>query len=685
MFRLFKHNVITCVRSEKFLNMANYTNALIHENSPYLLQHAHNPVNWQPWGEEALSRAKKENKLIFISIGYAACHWCHVMERESFEDAGLAGILNAHFICIKVDREERPDIDQAYMSAIQLMTGSGGWPLSCFATPDAKPFYGGTYYPPDQFREIVNQLQELWTREPQKIDDSAKNLYEGIVNSDLIREKNEHETSVDPSDLFHKLSRDFDSAEGGMKRVPKFPMPGIYLFLLHYYDYSGDEPALSHVRLTVDKIIRGGIYDQLAGGISRYSTDQKWHVPHFEKMLYDNARFISLLSALYSLRPDEDYRKSLYECTGFLEKEMAGDDGGFYASIDADSGGEEGQFYTWTAAEIDEAAGDHVELIREYWDIIPGGNWESGKNVLRVRKDPEELAGQFSMSAGNVRKVIAEVTARLKSVRDRRDKPAIDTKILTSWNALVVKAFADAWQATGDRHFLDSAIRTGRFIRDNLINEDHSVRRSLKGRIPGFLDDYAFTADAFLALYEAGFEEEWLAMVEKLLEKILEDFYNIQTGMFYFASATTADSVVRQSEVADHVLPSSNAVLASLLLRASKHFDDDVFRRIARQMINNVMPYVQKSPAFFPEWAGLLLQMKREPAEIVITGPDCLEIRQKFTQKYLPGVLFAGAREKSEYPLFRDRFVPGSTRIYVCHDGSCRLPVSTVKEALNQL
>ncbi len=664
--------------------MEKYTNSLVHENSPYLLQHAHNPVDWLPWGKEALERAMHENKLIFVSIGYAACHWCHVMERELFEDVSLAELLNRNFICIKVDREERPDIDQVFMSAVQLMTGSGGWPLNCFATPEAKPFFGGTYYPPAQLTDIVQQLTDIWKNEPQKIYESADSLQNSIAGSELVKEKNEYEHEMAPGDIYNKLASEFDCEDGGLKRVPKFPMPGIYSFLLKFFHYSGREEALNHVILTVNKIIRGGIYDQLGGGIARYSTDKFWFVPHFEKMLYDNARFISLLSSLYAITKEPGFKKILYDSADFLERDLARKEGGYYASLDADSVGEEGLYYTWNKADIDVIAGDHGNLIKAYWGITTKGNWESGKNILAVSKEPDELAKTFGLPVDRVVKIIDETVKKLRDFRELRNKPATDTKILTSWNALVVKGFVDAWQATGDRDFLETALRTGNFILENLIEDDFMVKRSLASHIPGFLDDYALTADAFLSLYQAVFDESWLSTVQHLLEKMISEFFNTETGMFYYVSERETDTLIRQTEVTDNVLPSSNAVLASVLFRASRYLDDIEYEKMARQMLQNVMPYLVKHPAFFPEWAGILLLTKQDPIEIVITGPQYKENRERFTRMYLPEIIFAGAWDKSTYPLLRDRFVKDHNRIYVCRSGACNLPVETVTEALKQ-
>ncbi len=665
--------------------MEKHTNRLIGENSPYLLQHAHNPVDWLPWGEEALDMAIKAHKLIFVSIGYASCHWCHVMERESFENKAIAELLNNNFVCIKVDRQERPDIDQVYMSAVQLMSGNGGWPLNCFATPEAKPFYGGTYFPPSQLKDIILQLKDIWSTTPQKINKAAESLYDGIANSELVKNRVGDFDNSNPKDIYKSLSEEFDPEEGGMKRVPKFPMPGIYRYILHFYHYSGFQPALDHAILTTSKIIRGGIYDQLDGGIARYSTDRKWIVPHFEKMLYDNAQFISLLSELFALTGNTLFRRALSECTGFLENEMTGKSGGFYSSMDADSGNEEGKYYAWDAVEIDEIAGSDSGLVKSYWGVTKNGNWEDGKNVLAATKTTEELSALFDVPAAEIVKIIAKISKKLNSYRKQREKPTLDTKILTSWNSLMVKAYAEAWQATGEQHYYDSALMLGQFIRMNLVTDASTVKRSLKGNTPGFLDDYAFTIDSFLLLYQISFEEDWLKLSEKIIEQVIQEFFNHDTGMFHYASAKQSDLVIRQTDVTDNVIPSSNSVFAHALFLASRYFDNEMYAGIARQMVQNIIPYLRKAPSFFSGWAKLSLLMKQGPKEVVITGPDFKKSREGFTGKYLPDVIFAGAEEHSSLSLFHERFVKGQNRIYVCHDGTCKLPVSSAGQALEQI
>ena len=665
--------------------MDEHANRLIKESSPYLLQHAHNPVDWYPWGQEALDLARKQNRLIFISIGYAACHWCHVMERESFMNEDIAALLNRDFVCIKVDRQERPDVDQIYMTAVQLMTGSGGWPLSCFTTPDSRPFYGGTYFPPGQFREILIQLSDMWKHQPEKIQKSAKSLHEGITSSELITEKSEDKYLPPAPEVFQLLSKDFDAEEGGLKRVPKFPMPGLWNYLLSYYRYTGDKKALMQVERTVDKILAGGIYDQLAGGIARYSTDRTWTVPHFEKMLYDNAQFISLLSNLYAVTKRNMYRVKISESLRFLEKEMKSEEGGFYASMDADTSNEEGKYYCWESKEIEAVSGENSKIVMAYWGISKNGNWEAGKNVLSVKRSVNELSSIFRLSEREIQQILDDASDRLRALRGLREKPACDSRILTSWNALMIIAYTDAWQATGEKRYFDSALGLGRFVRERLMKEENRIRRSLEGEHSGFLDDYALTAEAFLALYQVSFDESWLENAGVLVERALKEFFNLESGMFHYASSLQSDLIVRQTEVTDHVLPSSNAVMAHVLLTLSHLKTDSIFRKMAKQMIQNVAPYILRSPSFFSGWSTVLLNLNNGLKEVVITGPGYLELRKQFTGRFFPDVLFAGAEHKSSLVLFRNRFIESSDRIYVCHNGSCKLPAMDTEEALRQL
>ncbi len=661
-------------------------NRLAKENSLYLRQHANNPVDWHPWSDETLEKAKKENKLIFISIGYSACHWCHVMERETFTNQAIADLLNRHFISIKVDREERPDIDQIYMSAIQLMTGSGGWPLSCFATHEGKPFYGGTYYPAFQFREICEQLAIVWKEDPQKILTHAEGLCDGINNAELIKKKSFQKELCDLAPVINQIKNEFDTLEGGLSRVPKFPLPSLFKFLIRYYHKTGDKEVVRQVNLSLHKMIKGGIYDQLGGGMARYSTDKYWFVPHFEKMLYDNAQFISLLSEAYSVTRDPLYRTTLDHCFYFLENEFLGPDGGYYAAMDADSEGEEGRYYTWTLTEIENTLeGDNLDIFTRRFNIKEEGNWEKGKNILAISRSIKELAADSGKEEEEILASLSSSQDQLLDVRSSRVKPSLDTKVLTSWNALMVMALADAFQSTGEEKYRMRALETMTFIKENLLAEDYSVIRSYKSEIPGFLDDHAFVSMALLMVYQISFEEGWLAIAKRVIERSIEKYFNSERGVFYYSSDSEANPVGKQSEVTDNVIPSSNSVMAQVLFLASGFFDNQEYFAISRQMLQNIQPYLSKSPSFFSNWLSLQLYFLQDFAEIVITGENYRQHRKEFCGNYLPDALIAGAENQSFLSLFNNRFKKGQDLIYVCRNRACKKPVHSPSEALEQL
>lgn len=665
--------------------MSGKKNHLAEETSPYLKQHVYNPVDWYPWSLEALNKAKNENKLIFISIGYSACHWCHVMEKESFVNDEIAALLNENYVSIKIDREERPDLDQTYMSAVQLITGGGGWPLSCFTTPEGKPFYGGTYYTPSQFKEILVQLNDIWTQDEEKIRSHADGLCEGIENSELVREKNLNEGLAEPESLYQHLEKEFDSEYGGLNRVPKFPMPSIYRSLLHYFHYSNNISAKEHALKTVDEIIKGGIYDQIGGGIARYSTDKIWQVPHFEKMLYDNAQFISLLSDAFLVSKNEEYLNKIYETTAFLERELYNGKGGFYSSLDADSEGEEGKFYVWSYEELASVAGGDKDLIFPYYGITKEGNWESGKNILSVSTSPEELSNQMDIGLDELKIKIRRFNHDLLTERNKRVRPGLDDKVLTAWNAMLAISFADAYQATGDKSFKERALRTGNYIREHMINPENDIYRTDNLKIEGFLDDYAFTCQAFLMFYQISFDESWLNQLKILIEKVLQNFYDEETAMFYYSSAKEENPVTRQHEFTDNVIPASNSVMAKVLLYASVYFDKSEYLGISRQMLFNVQPYISRSPSFFSNWFDLLLTLQSDFSEIVISGRSLHEKRKAFCGQYLPNILFAGTENQSELSLLKGRTGHEDTKIYVCRNRTCKMPVTTAKDALKQL
>jgi uncharacterized protein YyaL (SSP411 family) len=663
-----------------------YTNHLIHETSPYLLQHAHNPVNWYPWGKAAFEKARKENKLVLVSIGYAACHWCHVMEKESFENEGIAKIMNDNFVCIKVDREQRPDVDHQYMDAVQLLTGRGGWPLNCFALPDGRPVWGGTYFPPKQWMSVLTQLSELWKTEPEKLKQQAEQITNGIHRNHLLR-LSDGKQVFRKSDVDKALSlwhQHFDMKWGGNTGAPKFPMPSNYRFLLNEYYHNEDKSLLKYVTLSLDKMAQGGIYAHLGGGFARYATDSHWKVPHFEKMLYDNGQLLQLYSEAYRMTHKPLYKNVVYQTVEFLRRELLAPEGGFYASLDADSDGGEGNYYVWTKNEIDRVLGKEAPFFNAYYSVTASGNWENGKNVLFVQQDLEKTAAAFNLSLTEAKASLAASRKKLFAIRDKRTRPGTDTKILTSWNALVISGLLSAYGAFDNPEFLKMAEKTANFIKTQRMETDGKLwraRRNEKKKVPGFLDDYAFTAQAFLNLYRYTFDEQWLQSARQIIHYALLHFYDKPSGMFLYSAAEEGADIQPKTEITDNVIPSSNSAMASVLARAGIYFEDNSYSETARNMIAKVYPSLLKNLPYFSNW-GLLLNHYLYPAqEVVFAGKNALKLSREFEQHYTTA-LVAGSLGKSETPLLKDRFIPGKTLIYVCEDKTCKLPVKTIKEVL---
>ncbi len=477
-------------------------NRLIDETSPYLLQHAFNPVDWHAWNAVTLEKAKIQNKLILVSVGYSACHWCHVMAHESFEDEEVAKIMNENFICIKVDREERPDVDQIYMDAVQLISGRGGWPLNCFALPDGRPFWGGTYFPKEQWKEILNSIIQLYSTQREKLLQQASEITEGIKRNDFIN-PDAGTSGFDKEmtdDMVQHFSARFDNLEGGSKGAPKFPMPNNLLFLLRYYSQSRKPEFLAHVELTLKKMAAGGIYDQIGGGFARYSVDEHWHIPHFEKMLYDNAQLVSLYSEAYKLTKDEQYKDIIIETLEFVKRELTSPEGGFYSSLDADSEGVEGKYYVWEKNELEDLLGQNAPIIIDYFGIDQDAYWENGKNVLIKAVTISQLAEKYNKPEEVVRNLISESREKLLSKRSERARPDLDDKILTSWNGLMVKGYVDAYLATGKNEYLECAVKNANFLLKNMNTPNGGLYRSYKegkSTVIGFLEDYAFVARSF--------------------------------------------------------------------------------------------------------------------------------------------------------------------------------------------
>ncbi|MBT8312083.1 MAG: thioredoxin domain-containing protein [Flavobacteriaceae bacterium] len=672
-----------------------YTNALVHETSPYLLQHAHNPVNWEAWSPEVLKRAQDEGKLLLISIGYAACHWCHVMEKECFEDEEVAKVMNERFINIKIDREERPDIDQIYMDAVQMMTGRGGWPLNVVALPDGRPFWGATYVKKEDWMKVLIQLSDLYTKEPNKVIDYARDLAQGIREINLIppHENPDLYTKEQLRTALDKWTSFFDLEMGGYKRAPKFMMPVNLDFLLHYAWAEDDLDIQNYLNLTLTKMAYGGIYDQLGGGFSRYSVDAKWHVPHFEKMLYDNGQLVSLYAKAYAYTQNELYRKTVEETIAFVARELTDESGAFYSSLDADSNDEagnleEGAYYVWKAEELQQILGDDFPIFKEYYNINPFGFWEEGKFVLIRNRSDAEIAKTLGITVSELTDKITESKSRLFEKRAERERPRLDDKILASWNGLMLKGLVDAYKFLGNKKYLDMALKNASFIADNMMKADGGLfhnHKEGKSTLNGYLEDYASVIDAFLGIYEVTFDEQWLKKAESLAEYCLENFYDDASGLFYFTSKQDEFVIRRTLETNDNVIPASNSIMAKNLFYLSKHLYKESYEETALNMMKAVQGNFDEDVSGYANWLHLVLFTANPFYEVAILGPESLEDRKFLQQNYLPNSIMAGALGESNLPLLEKRYVDGETFLYVCQKGSCKLPVSAPTEALKQI
>ncbi len=667
-----------------------YTNHLINESSPYLLMHAHNPVDWYPWGKAALEKAEKENKLIIISIGYAACHWCHVMEKESFQDPAAAQVMNEHYVCIKVDREEHPDIDHVYMNAAQLMTGSGGWPLNVAALPDGRPFFAGTYFPKQNWIHLLKQINDIYKENPEELEQQADIVTRGIRSSDMVQFNPVKPgfTMKDLDQAFNNWKVNIDFERGGHKGAPKFPMPIDHQFLLFYHHLTRGAKALEAVTVTLDRMAFGGIYDQVGGGFARYSTDNAWKVPHFEKMLYDNAQLVSLYSAAYQLTKNPLYKTIVYETLEFVERELTSPEGGFYSSLDADSEGEEGKFYVWTKAEMEKVLGKDAPLIMAYYNVTDSGNWEKDKNILYRRQQDEAFAKKHGITKEALHQRVAAAKKKLLEARAKRVRPPLDDKILTSWNALMLTGYVDAYRVFDEKRFLEKAIKNADFLMKNALSEGGRLNRNYKdgkSSINAFLDDYALFIRALISLYQATFDEKWLSKANEILAYALKHFYDEKSHMFYYTSDLDPQLVARKMEITDNVIPGSNSVMAVNLYVLGEYFYKQDYIKISRQMLNNVKESLLKNGNYFANWGILMAYFVSSPYEVAIVGEDWFAIRKELDQHYLPNMLLMGGKEEGKLPLLEDKLVPGQTTIYVCKDKACRLPVTETKKALEQM
>ncbi|MEQ9424673.1 MAG: thioredoxin domain-containing protein [Cyclobacteriaceae bacterium] len=664
-------------------------NRLSKESSPYLLQHANNPVDWYPWGAEALKKAKAEDKPIILSIGYSACHWCHVMERESFENEAIAEIMNQHFVCIKVDREERPDVDQVYMDAVHAMGAHGGWPLNVFLTPDQKPFYGGTYFPPKGWEQLLQNVQVAFRDKRDEIDNSADKFTDTISLSESERMNLSGENAefdiLQLDDAYQQFSGQFDLERGGVKKSPKFPMPNNWLFVLRYWFLTKNHYALQHLKLTLKEMAYGGIYDQIGGGFARYSVDDRWFAPHFEKMLYDNGQLVSLYSEAFMATKDSLCRQVVYETIDWLEREMISEEGGFYAALDADSEGVEGRFYTWTQDELVDLCGDEAPVISAYYNTTAAGNWEDGRNLLHRIKSDEELAKQFKLTVNELDDIIEKFKNEALEKRNERIAPGLDDKILTGWNGIMLRGLIDAYRAFGESKFLTLALNNANFISDKLMDGDKLFRSYKNGeaKIDAYLDDYAAIIDAFSALYQVTFDEAWLNKADQLLKYCHAHFYDKDEQLFFYTDDSSEKLVARKKELFDNVIPASNSVMANNFFVVGKLLANDDYINHSISMVSKVAKVLTRQVSYLSNWAILMSHFMKPFNEVVISGDQAFDYLKGINENYQPNKVVVGTTSKSNLSLLKNRDAkPDKTLVYVCMNKTCKLPVGSVGEAL---
>lgn len=669
-------------------------NELNLETSPYLLQHASNPIHWKGWSEDTLATAKKENKLIIISIGYSACHWCHVMEHESFENEEVANVMNPNFISIKVDREERPDVDAIYMKAVQIMTGRGGWPLNVVCLPDGRPVWGGTYFRKEEWTNTLEQLYEMYVSNPEKIEEYAEKLHQGIqvlgiVEHNTSQEQN-HTNNIKP--LVEKWSKSFDWEYGGYARAPKFMMPNNYLFLQRYGFQTQSQDLLNFVDLSLTKMAYGGLFDTVDGGFSRYSVDMRWHVPHFEKMLYDNGQLISLYAEAYKRTKNTLYKEVIEKTLTFVEREFLNSDNGFFSALDADSLNkenklEEGAFYVWTKLELEEILKSDYEVFSHLFNVNEFGFWEHNNYVLIQSQTIENLASQFGLTEKELITKKKHWEQLLFLEREKRSKPRLDDKSLTSWNAIMLKGYVDAYNALGNPHYLAIAEKNAQFIIEKQWSPVGFLYRSYKNgksTIEGFLEDYAFTIAAFIALYQATLKENHLHHAKQLTDYCLDHFYDEAQHFFSFNSKSATQLIASHFETEDNVIPASNSVMANNLYVLSILFQNDYYEKIALQMLHHIIPNMDYASAY-SNWLNLWMNLFEDQKELAVCGENVFQEIQKINAEYLPYVMIAGSIKSSDLPFLENRFLENETLFYVCQNKACLLPKQTLVDVLEDL
>ncbi len=679
-----------------------FVNDLINETSPYLLQHAHNPVQWHAWGESALQKAKTLDKPILVSIGYAACHWCHVMERESFEDEAVATYMNEHFVNIKIDREERPDLDQIYMEAVQAIAGNGGWPLNIFLTTEAKPFYGGTYFPPQKafnrasWKEVLSFMNDAWTNRRQEVEQQAETLMEHISASNKFIVKKTLVLQPDSAGYFTmekcKLIRDnlmksADTVNGGFGTAPKFPQTFSIQFLLSYGYLFKDDKALQQAELSLHKMMNGGIYDHLAGGLARYSTDTFWLAPHFEKMLYDNALLVSVLSDAYQVTGSSFYKSSIEKTLQFFIDEMQHPYGGFYSALDADSEGVEGKYYIWNRPVINQLLGSDADIFCKFYGVTETGNWENS-NILHISKSFSEFAEENKIPEEELKQLINSAERKLREERSKRVRPATDDKILLGWNALLLTSFCKAFAALGNLEYKTHAVNLFNFIQQK-FSEGAEIKfhtyKNGKATQPAFLDDYAYLIQACIALQEITSEQHYLLYARELTAFVLENFINTENNFFYYTHQQQLDVITRKTDVYDNATPSGNSIMAGNLKQLAVIFDEPSWAIHANQMLISLEEVIIKYPSSFAIWANIIINECYGVHEIVVAGKDINPLLAEVLGCFIPGRVLQSSEKEIDFPLLKNKEYSRDSLIYLCRNYSCSAPVSSIQELKSQL
>ena len=667
-------------------------NELATESSPYLLQHAQNPVHWKAWSSKTIKEALEKEQLIIVSIGYSACHWCHVMEHETFENEAAAAVMNAHFTAIKVDREERPDVDAVYMKAIQIMTQRGGGPINVVCLPDGRPIWGGTYFKIEEWTDTLQQLQKLYTTKPEKLIEYAQKLQEAMTSLHYfpVAQKITHTDAV-LQGLVDKWKKSFDHEYGGMARAPKFMMPNNYAFLMRYGYQNKDEELLDFVDLTLTKMAYGGLFDTLEGGFSRYSVDMKWHVPHFEKMLYDNGQLLSLYANAFKRTQNHLFQEVIEKTISFLQTNLDNKEGGFYSALDADSLNdnnvlEEGAFYVWKKSELQTLITEDFEIFSSVFNINAFGHWEHGNYVLIQNETLEAIAQTFGISTSDLQQKKKNWERLLFGVRQKRNPPRLDDKCLTSWNALALKGFVDSYKALKNPLYLNLALQNAQFITGKLWSAEGHLWRSYKNgtaTINGFLEDYACVIQSFISLFEVTFDENWLHNAKQLMDYSLEHFFDSEHQLFTYTSDLDSALVAKHYETEDNVIPASNSIMAENLYFLSVHYANSFYEKIASEMLHKILPNIDY-PSAFSNWLNLALAFSNAK-ELAILGPNAVAEVQNINEQYVPELLVSGSTSYSTLPFLKHRFQEGKTLFYLCENKACQAPTENVAEIFKEV